>query len=97
VVGARGRSVSAYVHDAVGHGVLGLCHIDARLIGGPENSLMSAGPGSSPGSGASSLTGLDLEAISAVYGSGVNPGASRSTFLAARLVNLQAGQLPRNP
>ena len=43
VVGPRGRSVAAYVHDAVGHGVLGLCHIDARLIGGAENSLMSAG------------------------------------------------------
>ena len=45
VVGARGRSVGAYVHDAVGHGVLGLCHIDARQVGGAENSLMSSGLG----------------------------------------------------
>jgi hypothetical protein len=97
VVGPRGRSVPAYVHDAVGHGVLGLCHIDARLIGGAENSLMSGGSGMESGTGASTLTGLDLTAIQAVYGSAVNPGAARSTFLAARLVNLQAGQLPRNP
>ena len=97
IVEPRGQSVSAYVHDTVGHGVLGLCHIDARLIGGGENSLMSSGPGAPPGTGAPTLTGLDLEAIRAVYASGVNPGAARSTFLAARLVNLQAGQLPRVP
>jgi hypothetical protein len=97
VVAPPGSSVGAYVHDAVGHGVLGLCHVDARLIGGAENSLMSAGPGAGPGSGAASLTGLDLEAIRTVYASGVNPGVPRSAFLAARLVNLQAGQLPRVP
>jgi hypothetical protein len=95
IVGPVGRSVGAYVHDVVGHGVLGLCHIDARLVGGPENSLMSAGIGAPPGSGAAGLTGLDLEAIRSVYASSVNPGAARATFLAARLVNLQAGQLPR--
>ena len=97
VVEPRGRGVGAYVNDAVGHGVVGLCHIDARLIGGAENSLMSAGSGVPPGSGAPSLTGLDLEAIRAVYASGISPGAARSAFLAARLVNLQAGQLPRSP
>jgi hypothetical protein len=96
VVAPRGRSVSAYVHDAVGHGVLGLCHIDARQIGGPEASLMSGGPGAPQGSGASALTVLDLEAVRAVYASSVSPGAGRSAFLAARLVNLQAGQLPRD-
>src|SRR5262245_37290663 len=97
VVAPRGRGVGGAVHDAVGHGVLGLCHIDARQIGGPENSLMSAGPGVAPGDGAPGLTGLDLEAIRLVYSSSVNPGATRSAFLAARLVNLQAGQLPRSP
>ena len=85
------------MHDAVGHGILGLCHIDARQIGGPENSLMSAGPGVAAGEGAPGLTGLDLDAIRLVYSSSVNPGATRSAFLAARLVNLQAGQLPRSP
>jgi hypothetical protein len=94
IVEPTAQTVAAYVHDTVGHGVLGLCHIDARAIGGGENSLMSSGP---PGSGASNLTGMDLEAIRTVYASGVNPGAARSTFLAARLVNLQAGQLPRVP
>jgi len=94
IVEPRAQSVSAYVHDTVGHGILGLCHIDARMIGGGENSLMSSGP---PGSGAANLTGIDVEAIRSVYASGVNPGATRSTFLAARLVNLQAGQLPRVP
>jgi hypothetical protein len=77
--------------------LLGLCHIDARQIGGAEGSLMSGGPGVTPGSGAATLTDLDLAAIRAVYASSVNPGAGRSTFLAARLVNLQAGQLPRKP
>jgi hypothetical protein len=95
IVGPVGRGVGPYVHDVVGHGVLGLCHIDARLIGGAENSLMSAGFGALPGTGAAGLTSLDLEAIRSVYASSVNPGAARSTFLAARLVNLQAGQLPR--
>jgi hypothetical protein len=95
VVSPRGRAAAGYVHDAIGHGVLGLGHVDARQIGGPESSLMSAGPGVRPGDGAASLTGLDLEAIRQVYASSVNPGASRSAFLGARLVNLQAGQLPR--
>jgi hypothetical protein len=95
VVAPPGRSVAAYVHDAVGHGVLGLCHIGADQIGGAEGSLMSAGFGAPPGSGSSTLTELDLGAIRAVYASSVNPGVGRSAFLAARLVDLQAGQLPR--
>jgi hypothetical protein len=95
VVSPPGRSAGGYVHD-VGHGVLGLCHIDARQIGGAENSVMSGGPGVGPGDGAPTFTSLDLEAIRLVYSSNVNPGASRSAFLAARLVNLQAGQLPRS-
>jgi hypothetical protein len=56
---------------------------------------MSAGSGVSAGSGPSGLTGLDIEAIQAVYASALSPGAARASFLAARLVNLQAGQLPR--
>lgn len=95
VVAPPGRSVSAYVHDVVGHGVLGLCHLDSGQIGGADASLMSAGFGVPPGSGAPALTALDLEAIRAVYASSLSPGAARSAFLAARLVNLQAGQLPR--
>ena len=97
VVAPPGRTMGAYLHDVVGHALLGLCHIDAKQIGGADASLMSAGLGTSPGAGAPTLTSLDLEAISAVYASAVNPGAPRSAFLAARLVNLQAGQLPRVP
>jgi hypothetical protein len=95
VVASPGLAISAYIHYVVGHGILGLCHIDARQIGGPEASLMSGGPGVPHGSGASGLTALDIDAIGAVYASSVSPGAARSAFLAARLVNLQAGQLPR--
>jgi hypothetical protein len=92
IVAPPGRSVSAYVHDVVGHGVLGLCHIGADQIGGAEASLMT-----SPDSSASNLTTLDLDAIRSVYASSVSPGAGRGAFLAARLVDLQAGQLPRVP
>jgi hypothetical protein len=95
VVAPPGRSLGAYVHDVVGHAILGLCVVDARRIGGAENSLMSGGHGVGAGDGAPTLTGLDLEAIRAVFGSSLAPGASRSAFLAARLVNLQAGQLPK--
>jgi hypothetical protein len=88
VVEPPGRSLAAYAYDAVGHGILGLCRIDARRIGGPEESLMAGG-------GSPVLTGLDLEALRAVFGSSLAPGANRSAFLAARLVSLQAGELPR--
>jgi hypothetical protein len=97
VVAPPGRSLSAYVHDAVGHGVLGLCHIGADQIGGAEVSLMSAGFGAPAGSGASTLTAVDLDAIRSVYASNVNPGARRAARPAARRVDLQAGQLPRFP
>jgi hypothetical protein len=95
VLASPSLSSSAYIHYVVGHAILGLCHVDARQVGGPEASLMSGGPGVTHGSGASGLTALDLDAISAVYASSVNPGATRAAFLAARLVDLQAGQLPR--
>jgi hypothetical protein len=95
VVEGPGRSAGAYTHDVVGRAILGLCALDSRRIGGVENSLMSGGPGVSPGDGAPTLTGLDLKAIRTVYASSLSPGAVRAAFLGARLVNLQAGQLPR--
>jgi hypothetical protein len=55
------------------------------------------GFGTPAGSGAAALTALDLDALRAVYASAVNPGVGRSAFLAVRLVNLQAGQLPQFP
>jgi hypothetical protein len=86
-----GQLPSEYVRDAVGRGILGMCHIDARRIGGARNSLMSGGPGVRPGDSASSLTSLDAAATRAVYMSALNPGASRASFLSLGLVNRQAG------
>ncbi len=66
--------VNAYVHDVVGHGILGMCHIDGNLIGGAQHSLMSGGPGVFSGAIAIRLTPLDIEAARTVYGSRLNPG-----------------------
>jgi len=84
-----------YVRHAVGRGVLGLCQIDGRLIGGAGGSLMSAGIGVRPGEGAAGLTALDLAATRAVYGSALRPGATRKDFLQAGLVHVQAGERRR--
>lgn len=81
------QTVQAYVHDVVGHGVLGLCHIDGNLIGGPERSLMSGGPGVLSGQLASELTTLDIEASMMVYASMLQMGASRDDFVREGLVN----------
>jgi hypothetical protein len=73
--------VNAYVHDVVGHGILGFCHIDGNRIGGPENSLMSGGPGVFSGAIAARLTALDMAAATAAYGSALSPGAARDEFM----------------
>lgn len=95
VVAAPDQAAPEYVRLAVGRGILGMCQIDAKLIGGAGNSLMSAGIGVKPGAGASALTGLDLGATTAVYGSSLQPGASRKDFLQAGLVHVQAGERRR--
>lgn len=82
-----GQTVNAYVHDVIGHGILGMCHIDGNLIGGSENSLMSGGPGVFSGAIALELTPLDIEALNAAYGSSLDPGAVRSDFVAEGLVD----------
>lgn len=81
------QTVQAYVHDVVGHGILGLCHIDGQLIGGPARSLMSGGPGVSSGDIAGEPTQLDIDASIMVYASGLQPGASRSQFVQEGLVD----------
>ena len=81
------QTPNAFAHDVVGHGILGMCHIDGNLIGGAENSLMSGGPGVFSGDIAIGLSALDIEALKAVYGSSLNPGATRSDFLQAGLIN----------
>ena len=95
VVEPASPAANAAVRDVVGHGVLGLCRIDAKRIGGAANSLMSAGPGVRPGDNAGGLTSLDEAAVRAVYTSTLNPGAARADFLRAGLVNLQLGEAPR--
>jgi hypothetical protein len=88
---------SAYPHDAVGHGGLGMCHIDGLLIGGARNSMMSAGPGvfscPAPSDTCDALapTPLDSAAAREVYASGLPRGASRSAFVDAGLVPPSAG------
>lgn len=75
-----------YSHDVIGHGVLGLCHIDGTAIGGFDRSLMSDGRGK-PGDLINiKLTDLDLTALRAVFASPLNPGATREDFVRAGLV-----------
>ena len=81
------QTPQAYVHDVIGHGVLGMCHIDGTLIGGPANSLMSGGPGVFSGQIAGTLTVLDQRALRAVYRSPLDPGATLSDFQLEGLIN----------
>jgi hypothetical protein len=38
------QTPNAFAHDIVGHGIMGMCHVDGNLIGGAGLSLMSGGP-----------------------------------------------------
>lgn len=79
--------VNDYVHDVVGHGVIGMCHIDGKRICGAEKSLMSRGPGVYSGETAVALTPLDISAAKAVFASPLSPGASRDDFIRHRLID----------
>jgi hypothetical protein len=84
------QTAAAFAHDVIGHGVLGLCHPDGNLIGGPGLSLMSAGPNvfsGGPMGTADRLTSLDLVATRAVYDAGLDAGARRADFLSRGLIN----------
>jgi hypothetical protein len=84
------QTAAAFAHDVIGHGVLGLCHPDGTLIGGPSTSLMSAGPdvfSGGPRGIADHLTTLDLLATRTVYESGLGAGARRADFLRAGVIN----------
>lgn len=76
----------AYVHDVVGHGILGLCHIDQYSIGGNAVSLMAGGPGSHSGRIPDALSPMDQEAIQRVWASGLSPGSVRADFVRAKLI-----------
>lgn len=81
------QTVQAYVHDVIGHGVLGFCHIDGNRIGDPSNSLMSGGLGVTSGQIASEPTELDIVATMLVYASALQLGAARDEFVMEGLVN----------
>lgn len=70
----------------IGHGILGMCHINADAIGGGEHSMMSQGPPGVNSNQLDRLSPFDIEALQAVYGSTVNPGARRPEFVAAGLI-----------
>lgn len=72
-----------YGHEP-GHGILGMCHISADAIGGHERSMMSTAE--IAGNQSPRLTPFDIEALKAVYGSTLNPGARRADFVAAGLL-----------
>jgi hypothetical protein len=82
-----GQTPEAYAHDAVGHGVLGLCHVDGNLIGGARRSMMSAGPGVYSGDIARSLSAYDLAAAQALYAAGLRPGNQRQDLVRAGLID----------
>jgi hypothetical protein len=82
-----GQTPEAYAHDAVGHGVLGLCHVDGNLIGGARRSLMSAGAGVFSGDIARSLSAYDLAAAQALFAAGVRPGDRREDLVRAGLID----------
>jgi hypothetical protein len=77
----------AFVHDILGHGVMGMCHIDQELTGGNDKSLMAGGPGAFTGLLPDQLSALDIAAAQAVYGSSLNPGATRADFVDAGLIS----------
>ncbi len=81
------QPADAFVHDLVGHGIMGMCHVDQMLVGGNDKSLMAGGPGSFSGMIPDGLSALDMAAARAVFSSGLKPGASRAEFLDAGLVN----------
>ena len=94
---ATNQFTPAYVHDAIGHGVLGLCHVDGNLIGGARLSLMSFGPGVFSNQLPARLSDFDLLAAQTVFNSGLAPGATRDDFLRMGLVNAPTALTPAAP
>jgi len=82
---ATAQPPAAYVHDAIGHGVLGLCHVDGNLIGGPGRSLMSFGTNIFSNQIAVQLTSSDLAATRPVFFL-LLPGSNFSDFARAGLI-----------
>ena len=75
---------ASFAHE-IGHGILGMFHVDAESIGGNQASLMATRPGGTVNLPAR-LTPLDLEATLAVYSSGLGAGAPRAQLAAAGII-----------
>ena len=75
-------SISTYVHE-IGHGILGLCHIHANMLGGGPASIMEYYGNTFP----DRMTTLDKAVVRRMYASGVQPGAGRAEMIAAGLIN----------
>jgi hypothetical protein len=76
---------------------MGMCHVDGNLIGGAGLSIMSGGPNVFSGQIALQLTAIDIAAAQAVYGSGLNPGATKDDFIRLGLINLTLPATRRLP
>jgi hypothetical protein len=86
------QTSNAYAHDVIGHGVMGMCHVDGSFIGGAGLSIMSGGRNVFSGQIALELTAFDMAAAQAVYGSGLNPGATWADFRRLGLINSSSNQ-----
>jgi hypothetical protein len=85
------QTLNAFVHDVVGHGLLGLCHVDGHAIGGPDRSLMSGGPAVFADQIAATLTAQDIAAIRRTYSTPLQPGAYKTAFLDLGIINPSPG------
>jgi hypothetical protein len=74
-----------WAHE-LGHGILGMCHIDGGAIGGARHSIMSGGPGVLSGDLPEQLSPNDVAATQAVYAAELHPGATRDDFVRKGLV-----------
>lgn len=68
-----------FAHE-MGHGILGMCHLDPESSGGDRASVMTGF------TGPSGISPFDIEALKAVWGSSLGLGATRGDFAAQGLV-----------
>ncbi len=84
VVSPTSHPARVFVHDVVGHSLLGLCGIHKSGGGYPDyNSLMVDDEDEL----ATTLTSFDMSILRTVYGSSLDPGATLDDFIAAGLVS----------
>ena len=82
--GADPLRTASFGHE-VGHGVLGMKHVNSDSIGGDQASIMATRPGGTINL-PSSLTPLDLEALSFVYRAGLGAGSTLGQMRSAGVI-----------